>query len=138
MRKYGNANVWKFLTDLFDYLPLTAVVENQIKDEEVLETVSNNVSVSERNEESVEIKGDTGNDQEEVQQQQQNEEINTTKEIIEEQRDEEPTEAEKEEIVVDEVISDNKPEESIEAQNEDNYSSIYDVPADDDFKIEEK
>ena len=30
MRKYGNANVWKFLTDLFDYLPLTAVVENQI------------------------------------------------------------------------------------------------------------
>jgi len=25
---YGNANVWKFLTDLFDYLPLTAVVEN--------------------------------------------------------------------------------------------------------------
>ena len=28
MRKYGNANVWKFLTDLFDYLPLTAVVEN--------------------------------------------------------------------------------------------------------------
>ena len=30
MRKYGNANVWKFLTDLFDYLPLTAVVENSI------------------------------------------------------------------------------------------------------------
>jgi len=30
MRKYGNANVWKFLTDLFDYLPLSAVVENQI------------------------------------------------------------------------------------------------------------
>jgi len=30
MRKYGNANVWKFLTDLFDYLPLTALVENEI------------------------------------------------------------------------------------------------------------
>jgi len=29
-RKYGNANVWKCFTDLFDYLPLTAVVENQI------------------------------------------------------------------------------------------------------------
>lgn len=30
LRKYGNANVWKYLTDLFDFLPLTAVVENQI------------------------------------------------------------------------------------------------------------
>jgi len=29
-KKYGNANVWKCFTDLFDYLPLTAVVENQI------------------------------------------------------------------------------------------------------------
>ena len=29
-RKYGNANVWKYFTDLFDYLPLTAVVENQV------------------------------------------------------------------------------------------------------------
>jgi len=29
-RKYGNVNVWKCFTDLFDYLPLTAVVENQI------------------------------------------------------------------------------------------------------------
>eukprot|EP01016_Furgasonia_blochmanni_P055344 TRINITY_DN9238_c0_g1_i2.p1 TRINITY_DN9238_c0_g1~~TRINITY_DN9238_c0_g1_i2.p1 ORF type:complete len:313 (+),score=46.94 TRINITY_DN9238_c0_g1_i2:228-1166(+) len=29
-RKYGNANAWKYFTDLFDYLPLTAVVENQI------------------------------------------------------------------------------------------------------------
>jgi len=28
-RKYGNANVWKYFTDIFDYLPLTAVVENQ-------------------------------------------------------------------------------------------------------------
>ena len=28
-RKYGNGNVWKFFTDLFDFLPLTAVVENQ-------------------------------------------------------------------------------------------------------------
>lgn len=30
LRKYGNANVWKYYTDLFDLLPLTAVVENQI------------------------------------------------------------------------------------------------------------
>ena len=30
VRKYGNANVWKYLTDLFDYLPLTAVVENSV------------------------------------------------------------------------------------------------------------
>jgi len=29
-RKYGNATVWKCFTDLFDYLPLTAVVENQV------------------------------------------------------------------------------------------------------------
>lgn len=29
LRKYGNANVWKYFTDLFDYLPLTALVENQ-------------------------------------------------------------------------------------------------------------
>jgi serine/threonine-protein phosphatase 2A catalytic subunit len=25
-RKYGNSNVWKSLTELFDFLPLTAVV----------------------------------------------------------------------------------------------------------------
>ena len=30
LRKYGNANVWKTFTELFDYLPLTAVVEGQI------------------------------------------------------------------------------------------------------------
>lgn len=30
LRKYGNANVWKFFTDLFDYLPLTALIENQV------------------------------------------------------------------------------------------------------------
>jgi serine/threonine-protein phosphatase 2A catalytic subunit len=30
LRKYGSANVWKMFTDLFDYLPVTAVVENQI------------------------------------------------------------------------------------------------------------
>ena len=29
LRKYGNANVWKLFTDLFDYLPLTALIENQ-------------------------------------------------------------------------------------------------------------
>jgi serine/threonine-protein phosphatase 2A catalytic subunit len=30
LRKYGNANVWKYFTDLFDYMPLTAIIENQI------------------------------------------------------------------------------------------------------------
>ncbi|KAJ8120531.1 hypothetical protein O1611_g10345 [Lasiodiplodia mahajangana] len=30
LRKYGNANVWKFFTDLFDFLPLTALIDNQI------------------------------------------------------------------------------------------------------------
>jgi serine/threonine-protein phosphatase 2A catalytic subunit len=29
-RKYGNINVWKYFTELFDYLPLTATVDNQI------------------------------------------------------------------------------------------------------------
>lgn len=29
-RKYGNSNVWRYFTDLFDYFPLTAVVEKQI------------------------------------------------------------------------------------------------------------
>ncbi|XP_054648618.1 serine/threonine-protein phosphatase 2A catalytic subunit beta isoform-like isoform X2 [Dunckerocampus dactyliophorus] len=30
LMKYGNVNVWKYFTDLFDYLPLTALVDNQI------------------------------------------------------------------------------------------------------------
>lgn len=30
LRKYGNANVWRFFTELFDYLPLASVVEDQI------------------------------------------------------------------------------------------------------------
>lgn len=30
LRKYGNAHVWKYFTDLFDYLPLTALVDGQI------------------------------------------------------------------------------------------------------------
>lgn len=30
LRKYGNANVWKYFTDLFDYLPLTALVDTQV------------------------------------------------------------------------------------------------------------
>mmetsp|Transcript_2873 Transcript_2873/g.17884 ORF Transcript_2873/g.17884 Transcript_2873/m.17884 type:complete len:211 (-) Transcript_2873:978-1610(-) len=30
LRKYGNPNVWKYFTDLFDYFPLTALVENDI------------------------------------------------------------------------------------------------------------
>jgi len=30
LRKYGNPNVWKYFTDLFDYLPLTALIEKTI------------------------------------------------------------------------------------------------------------
>jgi serine/threonine-protein phosphatase 2A catalytic subunit len=30
LRKYGTANVWKYFTDLFDYLPLAALIENTI------------------------------------------------------------------------------------------------------------
>lgn len=30
VRKYGNSNVWKYFTDVFDYLPLCAIVENSI------------------------------------------------------------------------------------------------------------
>ena len=30
LRKYGNANVWKYLTDLFDYLPLTGLIESEV------------------------------------------------------------------------------------------------------------
>ena len=30
MRKYGNAAVWRYFTDLFDYLPIAALVENKI------------------------------------------------------------------------------------------------------------
>ena len=30
LRKYGNPNVWKYFTDLFDYLPLTALIEDQV------------------------------------------------------------------------------------------------------------
>lgn len=30
LRKYGNAEVWRCFTDLFDYLPLTGLVENRI------------------------------------------------------------------------------------------------------------
>lgn len=30
LRKYGNPNVWRYFTDLFDYLPLTALIDNQV------------------------------------------------------------------------------------------------------------
>jgi serine/threonine-protein phosphatase 2A catalytic subunit len=33
MRKYGSGSVWKMLTDLFDYLPITALIENQERGE---------------------------------------------------------------------------------------------------------
>jgi serine/threonine-protein phosphatase 2A catalytic subunit len=31
MRKYGDATVWKYFTDLFDYLPLSALINNKVK-----------------------------------------------------------------------------------------------------------
>lgn len=31
LRKYGSPNVWTWFTDLFDYFPLTALVENQVR-----------------------------------------------------------------------------------------------------------
>ena len=31
LRKYGNANVWRYFTDLFDFLPLTALIESQVR-----------------------------------------------------------------------------------------------------------
>ncbi len=30
LRKYGSADVWKYFTDLFDYLPITALIEGQV------------------------------------------------------------------------------------------------------------
>ena len=30
LRKYGTVNVWKMFTDLFDFLPLTALIENRV------------------------------------------------------------------------------------------------------------
>ena len=30
LRKYGSANVWNYFTDLFDYLPMTALVAGKI------------------------------------------------------------------------------------------------------------
>ena len=30
VQKFGNANVWKMFTDLFNYLPISAIVENKI------------------------------------------------------------------------------------------------------------
>jgi diadenosine tetraphosphatase ApaH/serine/threonine PP2A family protein phosphatase len=29
-RKFGSVNVWKYLTDIFDYLPLCALVERKV------------------------------------------------------------------------------------------------------------
>lgn len=31
LRKYGSAEVWKAFTDLFDYLPLTGLVEGKVR-----------------------------------------------------------------------------------------------------------
>jgi serine/threonine-protein phosphatase 4 catalytic subunit len=30
LRKYGSANVWRFCTELFDYLPLAAIIDNTV------------------------------------------------------------------------------------------------------------
>ena len=31
-RKYGSLNVWKYFTEVFDYLPITALVDNRVLD----------------------------------------------------------------------------------------------------------
>ena len=30
LRKYGSVNVWRYCTDVFDYLSLSAIIDNQI------------------------------------------------------------------------------------------------------------
>ena len=30
LRKYGNSNVWKYFTDMFDLIPLTAVIDGSV------------------------------------------------------------------------------------------------------------
>lgn len=50
LRKYGNANVWRYFTDLFDYLPLTALIENQVS---VLDICGSNSDLSSSGTESV-------------------------------------------------------------------------------------
>lgn len=30
MKKYGNANPWKYFTEVFDYLPIAALIENSV------------------------------------------------------------------------------------------------------------
>lgn len=30
MRKYGNANVWKYFTEMFDYLTIAAIIDDSI------------------------------------------------------------------------------------------------------------
>lgn len=36
LRKYGSLEVWKHFTDLFDYLPLAALIEKQVSDKREL------------------------------------------------------------------------------------------------------
>jgi len=31
MRKYGNANAWKYCVDIFDYLNLAALIDGQVR-----------------------------------------------------------------------------------------------------------
>ena len=30
VRKYGNANIWKYFTDMFDYLTIAAIIDDKI------------------------------------------------------------------------------------------------------------
>ncbi len=49
LRKYGNANVWRFFTDLFDFLPLTALIDNQVSIHHLLfGVIANNGFFSDR------------------------------------------------------------------------------------------
>ena len=127
-----------------------AIVENIIKDEKILEC--NNGETFELSADTIEVTAEIKNDvKEELSFEQEHvpqpeEKVNVTKEIIEEKETviTESTETDKKELVnqniVDEqnVLSDdNQQKELIEPQSDDNYKSIYDVPADANFEIEE-
>ena len=30
-RKYGNANAWRYCTDVFDFLTMAAIIDNKVK-----------------------------------------------------------------------------------------------------------
>jgi len=44
LRKYGSPSVWKYFTDLFDYLPLTALVDGRVRKRKRLHSVDSYTS----------------------------------------------------------------------------------------------